>query len=502
MEITKKVSGTGEIKIQEEIEKILSRYKLSFDCPHCHKEINETHFDEKSKALKIINEKLRNIAEQEYIFRQNSYKQQWLKELIENKKYEDIQEVIKKTNTIEDLKKSNEGKDQIIEELKVKISGAYSSDKIENLARVKDLKKEIEDNKKQIEELKENAQPEIKLLKKTIEDLKVNIAKIQSSEEVEKLGRVKELKEKVDSYQKENEKLKLGNQPEIEKLRENIKNLEKELAETKINSEKLLAKATSADAINELKVVKELKEERDKYKKDNEELEKRNRDLVISKNKDSQRKGEDFEKWFYEELVKVFDGLDNIKDISKGQIGTGKRADFLQEVLTETEPKKIVGRIIYETKNTEKWDDNWVAKLEKDMQTHGADYGLIVATCEKDKVIKKAQTVDWKKKIYISDDNSNLFLVVKIMRELLINKHNLMKNDDNSVDKEQKLKKIEEWTIEKLPKYIFNLKKQLENQEKYANSIINGAEKIKKSKDEITKLTMTNINEEIKKLLN
>src|SRR5207253_11439604 len=89
MEITKKVSGTGEIKIQEEIEKILSRYKLSFDRPHCHKEINETHFDEKSKALKIINEKLRNIAEQEYIFRQNSYKQQWLKELIENKKYED-----------------------------------------------------------------------------------------------------------------------------------------------------------------------------------------------------------------------------------------------------------------------------------------------------------------------------------------------------------------------------------------------------------------------------
>jgi len=28
------------------------------------------------------------------------------------------------------------------------------------------------------------------------------------------------------------------------------------------------------------------------------------------------------------------------------------------------------------------------------MQTHGADYGLIVATCEKDKVIRKAQTVD------------------------------------------------------------------------------------------------------------
>jgi hypothetical protein len=41
-------------------------------------------------------------------------------------------------------------------------------------------------------------------------------------------------------------------------------------------------------------------------------------------------------------------------DVSKGQTGMGKRADFLQEVLTETEPKKVVGRIVYETKNTEK----------------------------------------------------------------------------------------------------------------------------------------------------
>jgi hypothetical protein len=52
--------------------------------------------------------------------------------------------------------------------------------------------------------------------------------------------------------------------------------------------------------------------------------------------------------------LQVFDGRDEIKDISRGQTGTGKRADFLQEVMIETEPKKVVGRIIYETKNTEK----------------------------------------------------------------------------------------------------------------------------------------------------
>ncbi|CAG8455567.1 12959_t:CDS:2, partial [Ambispora gerdemannii] len=41
----------------------------------------------------------------------------------------------------------------------------------------------------------------------------------------------------------------------------------------------------------------------------------------------------------------VFDGQDRITDVSKGQTGMGKRADFLQEVLTATEPKKVVGRI-------------------------------------------------------------------------------------------------------------------------------------------------------------
>jgi hypothetical protein len=53
-------------------------------------------------------------------------------------------------------------------------------------------------------------------------------------------------------------------------------------------------------------------------------------------------------------LLKVFDGQDRIVDVSKGQAGVGKRADFLQEVLTDSESKKVAGRIIYETKNTEK----------------------------------------------------------------------------------------------------------------------------------------------------
>jgi len=53
-----------------------------------------------------------------------------------------------------------------------------------------------------------------------------------------------------------------------------------------------------------------------------------------------------------------------------------------------------------------------------------------------------------------------------------------------------------------LPRYIIDLQKQFENQEKAVDSIINGAQKVRKFKDEIVRLTMTNINEELKKLLN
>ena len=293
--------------------------------------------------------------------------------------------------------------------------------------------------------------------------------------------------------------------PEVKELRETIKNCEQKIIY--LQSPDYIENSTRVK-----KLYEEKKEVEDKHWKTIESLQNQNQELQkeLTEKKEQiqnlvlrqkgQGKGQDFEKWFYEELLKVFDGQDRITDVSKGQVGTGKRADFLQEVLTDTEPKKVVGRIVYETKNTEKWDNGWVDKLERDMVFHHADYGFIVATCEGDKIIRSAKTTDPRKKIYISGDNINLFLAIKIIRELLITKHNLMKTD-NPADKEQKLKKIEEWANDKLPNYIINLQKQLENQESAANAIIDKVNKIKKFKDEIYRLVMININEELKKYL-
>jgi hypothetical protein len=456
------------INFPEGAAKVLAKFRLSFECPYCQGEITEEHFNKGERAFQLISEKVRLMVENETYSQRILYERQWLKNLEESKKYEEftgflklkfenekqvkqieqlqnqiqeqakksIVELAEKTGKIKEKSQlEKENLKQTIEELNIKLSGVYTSDKVEELARVKGLKKELEEAQKQNGLLKEKAQPEVEALKQTIEELNIKLSGVYTSDKVEELARVKELKEKVDSYQK---------------------------------------------------LIEELKE--------------RNRDLIISKNKDSQRKGEDFEKWFFEELVKVFDGRDNVKDISRGQIGSGKRADFLQEVLTETEPKKVVGRIIYETKNTEKWDNNWINKLERDMQTHGAEFGFIVASCVSDKIIKLAETIDPRKKVYVSDGDSNLFLVVKVVRELLINRYNFLKME-NETEKEQKLKKVEDWANIKLPGYIMNLEKQFENQEKAVGTIIEKAEKIKKFKDEIYRITVNNIISELKNSL-
>ena len=417
--------NTKGLELQEEINKIVSEYRLAFDCPHCHKEINETHFSEKEKTFQLINEKVRKIAEVEVNSRKFLYEQQWLRQIKENKTYEKFQEVIEKTITIERLKN-------------------------------------------------------------TIEKLNNDISKLKSSEEVEKLERVKELKEKVDKYQRENEELKIGNQPEIQTLRKNIKKLEEEMVEVKLKSEKDLAKATSSDTINELKIVKELKEECDKYQKENEDTKKQLSELksseyienlervkkLVEENNElrnqnqtlrdqgrmSKKKGENFEQYVFEELNRVFDNKDKISKITQ----KGEKADFLQEVLTEN-GEQVAGRIVYEAKNEKNWKNEWVNKLENDMANEKADFGIIIAICENGKPLR---CLDPRKKIYVSDDE-NFIYIAKIMRDSLIQKHSYLKKGDTDEDgKEKRIKNFEEWIGSKFPQYLSRLENELTNLKK------------------------------------
>src|SRR5438128_12573974 len=95
-----------ELQSQEQISKIILD-KITFDCPHCYKEINETHLDEKGRYFQFIKEKIRRTTEEEVNYQRSIQKKQLLEQLQAERVYEKFIEVIKKNQTIEELTKSN-----------------------------------------------------------------------------------------------------------------------------------------------------------------------------------------------------------------------------------------------------------------------------------------------------------------------------------------------------------------------------------------------------------
>ena len=104
-----------------------------------------------------------------------------------------------------------------------------------------------------------------------------------------------------------------------------------------------IAQLQSSEHIEKLERVQKLNNE-------NIELRQQVQNLLLAQNRPIKRKGELFEQYIAEELHRIFDDKDKISKLTQ----LGKKADFLQEIFTENEPKKTVGKIVYETKNTEK----------------------------------------------------------------------------------------------------------------------------------------------------
>jgi len=320
------VNGLENIKSQSqeekiEINKILD--KIAFNCPHCYKEINETHLDEKGRYFQSIKEKIRKTTEEVLNSQKVIQKKQLLEQIEAERSYEKFSEVVKDKKTIEELtkttKKLEEENLQLILKSKEDLAKATSYDEIRKLEGFKELEKKVDKYQKEIEELKLGNQPEIQTLKETIKKLEENIAKekletekARSSEEVEKLERVKKLKEEINNYQKENEEIKT------------------ELSELK-----------SSEYIEKLERVRKLVEENNELRNQNQ--------ILRDQGRMSKKKGENFEQYILEELSRVFDNKDRISKITQA----GVKADFIQEVLTEN-GEQVAGRIIYEAKNEKK----------------------------------------------------------------------------------------------------------------------------------------------------
>ena len=149
-------------------------------------------------------------------------------------------------------------------------------------------------------------------------------------------------------------------------LEEKQKNLEVEIEKRFLEKRKEIDDATikREQELFDLK-TKEYKLQMEQQQKLIEELKRK------SEQGSMQLQGESQEK-LLEEILKENFPFDTVEEVGKGVEG----ADCVQIIRNHT--GKECGKIIYESKRTKAWSNNWIDKLKADMRNKGADVAILV----------------------------------------------------------------------------------------------------------------------------
>ena len=199
--------------------------------------------------------------------------------------------------------------------------------------------------------------------------------------------------------------------------------------------------------------------------------------------KSSKQKGEDLEKAIAEQLQATYNGHDDISKITH----VGTKADISQIIHHQGQ---TIGQIIYEIKNDDKWDPKWLEKLEKDMVSDKADFGILVATCRQGQPLWKPAP---QKNILVSDPDNFIF-ASQMARLLVLAKQRFSKEETP----EQRIQKWEEWIKDKLPNYLLRLEKSFTEWEKDIGRINTSVKSLEKTREEMKKVIMGEIELELK----
>ncbi|KLL04918.1 MAG: hypothetical protein MRERV_9c051 [Mycoplasmataceae bacterium RV_VA103A] len=191
-------------------------------------------------------------------------------------------------------------------------------------------------------------------------------------------------------------------------------------------------------------------------------------------------------------LWEFFSSSDIIENINQTHNTIKTQADVLQNVRSENETEKIIGKIIYAVKDEDKWGNNWVEKLEKDMKDYQADFGVIVATCYRQPLIKPYP----QKNIFFTD-SENFAFAGQVARLLISQKYKL---ESGKIKKEQRVNNLEEWIQKELPYYGEKLRQNLDNWEKEINNLLGSARKMIEIRDQLRRMIFRQIISALKEL--
>ncbi len=163
--------------------------------------------------------------------------------------------------------------------------------------------------------------------------------------------------------------------------------------------------------------MKELEKQLDDQKKLAEEMRRK------SEQGSMQLQGE-VQELMLEEMLQATFPFDKIEEVGKGVRG----ADCIQVVRNQFGNES--GKIIYESKRTKDFQNDWIEKLKKDMRNHGADVAVIVTQA----LPKEMERFGEKNGVYICTF-AEVRSVSLLLRDAILKIADAKKSQDNKGDK-------------------------------------------------------------------
>lgn len=256
----------------------------------------------------------------------------------------------------------------------------------EKEAGLKKQKIAFEENKQKANEMfAERLDSKLKEEKSKLEvKLKAEREELDETLRKEKIALKKSLSEKLEEEQSDRFKILQG---ELNEKSEKLKELNKSKAEIeKLKREKSELKE-SIEAEAQKEITLKLEEEKEKIRK----VEKEKNELALLELKkqlddqkklteEMQRKQEqgsmqlqgEIQELALEDLLRSIFPYDLVDEVSKGVRG----ADTVQTVVNPLQ--QVCGKIIYESKRTKSFSDQWLDKLKNDSRVAGADLAVLV----------------------------------------------------------------------------------------------------------------------------
>jgi hypothetical protein len=330
-------------------------------------------------------------------------------------------------------------------DLEKKFQKDYQNKLQESLSSIEEDKKKLEAAQQEFEQKRKNTnelfqqrlqqerqkmETEMQAEKTRIEnELQEQIRKSIASDFENQLKMLKE------SNADNEEKLKQARKTELEFLQK-----EQELKNREAELELTLQKKLQDERTQITEQVKKQEQERNELKESEYQLRLREKDkLIEDQNKlveEMRRKAEqgsmqlqgEVQELLLEQILRESFPFDAIEEVGKGVEG----ADCVQVVRNSI--GRDCGKIIYESKRTKGWNNNWVDKLKNDMRSKGADVAILVTqTFPKD-----MERFGERDGIWICNF-SEVASVSAIIRNGVLKIYEIQRSEENKGDKMQML---------------------------------------------------------------